>query len=315
MFVSTEYDPHVDFLINKMRTQGRPFLRFNTENFPTNATINLLISNQSSSGNIKLSSNKKYLHEEITSVWYRRPSRPKLPASYDLATQQFVEGETIDVLNGLWELIEATWVNHPKHNKQANNKVRQLLQASALGLKIPDSIITNDSQEALDFFENHQNGTIIKPLSHPMLGERLDTRVFYTQEVLPSHKPNFSQITNSPVFLQEKIAKKIELRTTVVGNNVFTAAIDSQSKPKTQIDWRRDGANLPHATYQLPNDIASKCLELTRHFNLNFSAIDLVLTPKDEFVFLEINPNGQWAWIEEMTGLPISQAMINLLTS
>jgi hypothetical protein len=29
---------------------------------------------------------------------------------------------------------------------------------------------------------------------------------------------------------------------------------------------------------------------------------------------LEINPNGQWAWIEELTGLPIAAALIKILT-
>lgn len=100
-----------------------------------------------------------------------------------------------------------------------------------------------------------------------------------------------------------------------MGNDIFTAAIDSQSLNHTKIDWRRDGINLPHTIYRLPDEVANKCLELTHQFKLNFGAIDMIVTPDNEYVFLEINPNGQWAWIEEMTGLPIAQAMITLLTS
>lgn len=315
LFVSTEYDPHVDFLIHKMRSLNKPFARFNAEDFPTKSTINLYLSNKQVSTQMQIPRNQEYLRDDITSVWYRRPGRPKLPADYDLSTQQFISGESKDTLAGLWELLDVTWVNHPDHNRHANNKIRQLLVASQLGLKIPDTIITNNPEQALEFFHTHSNGTIIKPLSQPMLGERIDTKVFYTSEVLPEHTNNFNQIKNSPVFLQEKILKKVELRTTVVGNDIFTAAIDSQSLAHTQIDWRRDGINLPHTIYRLPDEVASKCLELTHQFKLNFGAIDMIVTPDNDYVFLEINPNGQWAWIEEMTGLPLAQAMITLLTS
>jgi glutathione synthase/RimK-type ligase-like ATP-grasp enzyme len=106
----------------------------------------------------------------------------------------------------------------------------------------------------------------------------------------------------------------VEIRATIVGNRVFAAEIHSQNSPKTRDDWRRyDFDNTPHLPHQLPLDMEQKCVDLVRHLNLNFGAIDLILTPQGEYVFLEINPNGQWGWIEELTGLPICAAIVDLL--
>ena len=106
---------------------------------------------------------------------------------------------------------------------------------------------------------------------------------------------------------------KVELRITVVGKNVFAAEIHSQQKEATRHDWRRDALALEHRNHPLPDDIKLKCIQLAKTFGLEFGAIDMILTPDGRYVFLEINPNGQWAWIEETTGLPISEALIELL--
>lgn len=80
-----------------------------------------------------------------------------------------------------------------------------------------------------------------------------------------------------------------------------------------QTDWRKSITPLKHSTIQLPSDISSKCLKLCRMLNLNFAAIDFILDNNDDFVFLEVNPNGQWAWIEKQVNHPISDSISNLL--
>ncbi|MCA1693463.1 MAG: hypothetical protein LC749_01330 [Actinobacteria bacterium] len=105
-----------------------------------------------------------------------------------------------------------------------------------------------------------------------------------------------------------------ELRVTVVGDQVFACRIESQVTESTRIDWRRyDLENTPHVAHRLDPDIERRCVVLTRHFGLEFSAIDLIVTADGETVLLELNPNGQWAWIEELTGLPISAAIADVL--
>ncbi|WP_345005774.1 hypothetical protein [Snuella lapsa] len=113
-------------------------------------------------------------------------------------------------------------------------------------------------------------------------------------------------------IFQNEISKEYELRVTVVNGKIFAAKIDSQSNDNTKLDWRK--GRLKFSRYRLPQHIEEMCLRITSKLNLNFGAIDLIKT-KNNYVFLEINPNGQWVWIENDTGLNISDEIINFLTN
>lgn len=102
------------------------------------------------------------------------------------------------------------------------------------------------------------------------------------------------------------------MRITVVSNKVFSAKVDSQKLDKTKTDWRKE--KIPFEKYLLPNDIEKKCVELLQKLNLSFGAIDMIRNSNGKYVFLEINPNGQWAWLDMETDLNISDEIINYLT-
>ena len=99
----------------------------------------------------------------------------------------------------------------------------------------------------------------------------------------------------------------------MVENQIFCAAIHSQDSEQTSTDWRRSPNELNYSVFNLPDDVKSMCLKVVHNLGLTFGAIDMVLTPDDEYVFLEINPNGQWGWIERETGLPIREAIADTL--
>ena len=118
----------------------------------------------------------------------------------------------------------------------------------------------------------------------------------------------------APCLFQEYIPKRIEIRVTVLKDKIFPIAIFSQSSEKTSIDWRRyDLENTPHMPYDLPKDIENKCFKLMKESKLIFGAIDLILTPTGKYIFLDINPNGQWLWLEKLTGVPITSSLVKLL--
>jgi glutathione synthase/RimK-type ligase-like ATP-grasp enzyme len=114
-----------------------------------------------------------------------------------------------------------------------------------------------------------------------------------------------------PCIFQENIEKRKEYRVTVVGDEVFSASVDSQSNEMTQIDWRRK--KLKFRANILPKEIENLCIKLLMELGISFGALDLIETTKGDFYFLEINPNGQWAWIEIDTGLKISDSIIKFL--
>ena len=100
-------------------------------------------------------------------------------------------------------------------------------------------------------------------------------------------------------------------------DRVYTAAIDSQRSGRARHDWRRDGIGLiedwvPH---QLPAELEKRLLSFMRYFGLNYGAVDFILTPDGRYVFLEVNPVGEFFWLERNPGLPISAAIADLLVS
>ena len=118
----------------------------------------------------------------------------------------------------------------------------------------------------------------------------------------------------APHLFQKYIDKAYEVRVTVINSQCFAVRIDSQANAKTKIDWRNyDLEHTPHSALVLPAEIEQRILNYVRSYGLTFSALDFIVTPTDDWVFLENNPNGQWLWLEELTGLPMTEALISAL--
>lgn len=314
LIISTKYDPHVDFLIPKLTERRIPFLRFNTEDFPLRSKLTVLFDeNGGHRESLSLPNSQDTVGEDIISVWYQRPAPSEHPEEFPLAVRMFAEEETRDMVRGLWELLDCLWVNHPDRIRRANMKIHQLKVAGQLGLEIPRTIVTNNPEEATKFIGTFHGPIVVKPLSRGYIDDSDQPGAIYTNLVEPENLKQIHQIQYAPSLFQEYVPKDVELRITVVGNEIFAAEIHSQQNKETRHDWRRDALTLEHREHPLPDDIKLKCIQLTKAFDLEFGAIDMILTPDGRYIFLEINPNGQWAWIEELTGLPISEALIRLL--
>ena len=117
----------------------------------------------------------------------------------------------------------------------------------------------------------------------------------------------------APVIYQRHLEKLWDIRVTIVGESIYAAAIHSQETASARVDWRRADVELEHKKHVLPDDIAKACRRLMKVLNLRFGAIDFVLTPDGQYVFLEINPNGQWLWIEDKLGYPITNRIAKWL--
>jgi glutathione synthase/RimK-type ligase-like ATP-grasp enzyme len=138
--------------------------------------------------------------------------------------------------------------------------------------------------------------------------------VFFTQRIKTGKLAGMPDETFSQTvsYLQNYIEKAYELRITVVGKKVFACKIDSQplDDNKGKIDWRQGYEHgLKHEVYDLPQAISERCVLFLQQFGLHFGCFDFIVTPASDFVFLECNPNGQWLWIEDATGLEISKAI------
>lgn len=319
LIVTNKADPHVDVVLDVLEKRGKKAIRFNTEDFPQSISCNWKTDLDKIDGVLSFSANRQVKLSEITSCWYRRPDPPTIDSKITQPeVRKFAKDESETFLKSLWVyLSDRFWIGYPPKLRQAESKIFNLKIASKLGLYIPKTLVTNNPKEAKSFFDSCQGNIINKVLGRGQVEYQKDYFTVYTHRVTSQDLSNLEEIRYTPCLFQEYVPKQVEIRVTVVGDKAFSCEIHSQENKRTIDDWRHYNfdnlGDVKHLVHKLPLEIQGKCLKMTEHFGLNFATFDFVLTPDEKYVFLEMNPNGQWLWIEDLTGLPISQAVADLL--
>lgn len=311
-------DPNIPRVSEHLNILGRRLFRFNTEEFPSKTSIALMMRDGVADAELINSDGETLAIRNVLSCWYRQPGIPGRDSAESY--REFVTAESRAALWSLTTLFrkQFRWINDPlwANRLLEDNKLHQLALAKMAGLRTPATLITNKPDEALQFCENRGGRVALKLLCGNFfsVAGNPDT-VVYTQLVPASRiKESAHRIAGCPIQIQEYIPKKLELRITVVGVEIFVCKIYSQDSPRTTVDWRRyDFEKVRHEPAKLPSSLNASILRFMSLANLRFGAIDMIQTPDDEYVFLEVNPSGQWAWIEDLTGLPISKSLAKLL--
>ena len=224
--------------------------------------------------------------------------------------------ESWAALEGLWRTVNARWVNHPDANRAASSRSRQQLRRAArFGFSVPRTVVTNDAGILRQFGDEVGGDLVCKPVDEGRLNFRQGERLFFTTTFVLRKSDDLADLGPEPYLFQELVRKKCDVRVTVIGDEVFATRIESQRTRTGRVDWRASGTDAGHRVEPLPVCMAEKCLALTRSYGLAFGAIDLARVDDGLYTFFEINPNGQWAWIEQLTGQPLRQAMAGLLTA
>jgi len=211
-------------------------------------------------------------------------------------------------------LKDVKWLNYYRKNHKAENKYFQLKLAEDIGFKIPDYILSNNRLEILEFGRKHDK-IVLKLLNQEFYKIANRQYVGFYVNIIPYEKLlDFSEEEENPIFLQKYIEKDYEVRYTVVGDEHLVCKIDSQKSDIARTDWRRyDLANTPHSIIIPPDEIKNKVQLLMKEFDLIFGALDFIVTKDGTWYFLEINPSGQYLWIEDLTGLKITDSIKNKL--
>jgi glutathione synthase/RimK-type ligase-like ATP-grasp enzyme len=257
--------------------------------------------------------------DAIGAVYHRHMRAGRPVAVSDRRARAFAELEGEAVLLQLCSQLGAPFVPAPWATIRAGQaKLMQLSLAARLGFEIPPSIVTTDPAALLDFVREHGGRCITKHVSHQSTRDsRLDDDMMrFTEPVTRRDLAALRSVRLAPVYAQAYVPKRVELRVTVVGERVFAAEIDSQAAARTRHDYRRmDQTGAAYRVHALPDVVATRCVAVARALDLRYGALDLVLTPDGRYVFLEINPAGEFHWIERLTGLPITAAIADLLTT
>ena len=309
LLVTNHRDITIDYVVTELRRRHKAFFRLNTENLSTaRCTMSAFPRNAWS-----LSFEGELLHgPDVKAAYFRRPAVPNCDASIiNNGEREYAEAEWSAFLKSLYTRLEGLWLNAPIDIFTAEDKPRQLMLASEIGFNVPKTAITNDIASVREVVE--AGLTIGKPLSQALINGDPE-RVIFTTPLKSLCDRDKEAIALAPFIAQTEIKKLYDVRVTVVGPQIFATAIMSQEQEETTVDWRQGSRpDLKHERIDLPHEVEEKCFALMKRLNLRYGAIDLVCDQKGKLWFLEINPNGQWAWIENLTRYPIAAAIVDEL--
>lgn len=311
--VTNKEDVTSDMVVNELNNSSDEYYRFNTEDICAGVDISFNFT----TGKVSLfdtCANRRIDLSKVKSVYFRRPKLPSAPADLQHSDQQFVLNEISQALEGVYKYLgEKYWVSNVFAIRQAENKIHQQLIAHKFGFTTPKSIITNRIEDALEFLKAN-NQCVVKPIRTGFVSDKENPQVIFTSSITIDDVAILGRIQECPTYLQENIPKISDIRVTVIGSTVFSAKIHSQEFDETKTDWRKgENVNLKHEPINLGPKMNEACVNMTRFLDLQFGALDFILDDKGRYVFLEINPNGQWGWIQHRLNYNISGTIAKLL--
>lgn len=310
---------NIDIVRSEIRKHGYQSLRLNCDQFPfeiklTHRLNRLIFDQQICIGNTTLST------EDIAAVWLRKNALPHIPLSSDneqkfqYYNQCVQESDTAKnlILNSL-ETVP--WIDPIYSIQKAENKGLQLQLALQAGLMIPDTLVTNSPEQVLDFYHAHNKNIVTKMLTPLSVSMGRPHNFVYTSRVQKKHLENLDGLQYSPMVFQNEVAKSFELRVAYVDGRCFTGKIDvTQCDVKTQVDWRQAQENdCQWQNFEIDNTISQSIDTLMRMLGLSFGAIDFIVTPDNEYYFLEVNPCGEWGMLQKYLDLPIGEHIARAL--
>jgi glutathione synthase/RimK-type ligase-like ATP-grasp enzyme len=314
VILTQEMDPHADQMVLTLQKRGVNPIRFHTKDFPLKTRFTIK-TGQGSKSSISISTDDwSFSRDGIHSIWNRRPDAPGLDPQLSDEEKRMAFAECNASLLNFYRISNCFWINHPDKNRVASSKTLQLEAARTLGFRIPDTLLTNDPAEVRNFFDAHR-GNIVFKLQRATIWSDERALAIYTSKVGKAQMEKLDLLRHAPGLFQEYIPKRVELRITIIGNKVFAVALHSQEVSKGSVDWRKATRDIRHEKFKLPSLIEKRLLRLTRNFGLQYAAIDMIVTPENEFIFLELNPNGQFGWIEDAVGYPLYETLADLLIS
>lgn len=303
-------DVTADLVITELNRRGTcEVVRVNPGDFPHDVTMTASLDVERGQWGGRLVTPSRTIElAEVAAVYWRRPTPHKFPGLDD-QDAEFAKVQARGGFGGvLASLPSCRYVNHPHRNWAAEYKPRQLAVAAELGFTVPPTLITSDPDAARAFARRH-SPVIYKPLRVTALVRDGRAQAMWTQRVEPEDLDETVAGT-AHMFQAEVVGKVADLRVTVVGDQVFCVRIESSDG---RLDWRSDYDTLRYEVVDLPRAWITKLKKYLRRFGLSFGCFDFGVSDDGTPYFLECNPNGQWAWMQPPTGLPMTEAFADAL--
>ncbi|HZN70455.1 MAG TPA: ATP-dependent carboxylate-amine ligase [Micromonosporaceae bacterium] len=314
LILTQEFDSTVDPVVVSLRERGSNVVRVDLSYFPQTLTFT---SSDFDDERLRMRHGDRDIDlESLTGVWYRRPTAFVFDSAMGEAEQQFARTESVHGVGGILRGTDCLWVNRPDLDAVAELKPFQLRIAKRLGFRVPRTLMTNDPQEVTALLDRADGPFVYKAFTGGVVHYPGGfPNGLFTVVVGDELREHIDRVRHTICIFQEYIEKAYEVRLTVIGNTFFPVVVDSQSMSSTRVDWRGEDM-MPYGDYRpLPEQVVKQVEAMLSELGLAYAAVDLIVTPDGEYVFLELNPGGQFMWIQHDIGLDMSGCMAELLMS
>ncbi|GIG91313.1 MvdC/MvdD family ATP grasp protein [Plantactinospora endophytica] len=312
LILTQDFDPTVDPVVQALGAKGADVVRVDVSYFPRKMTFT---ASDFDGDRRRLRHRDRDIDlDRLSGVWYRRPTAFDFGAEMGQAEKQFARNEALHGVGGLLRATDCLWVNRPDIDATAELKPYQLTLAKKLGLRVPRTLITNDPQEVAELLARAERPIVYKAFSGGVVHyPGAFPSGLLTTVVGDELREHLGRVQHTMCMFQEYVEKAYEVRLTVIGNTYFPVCITSQDLDTTRVDWRGENM-LPYGDYRpLPDEVIKKVQALLAELDLVYAAVDFIVTPDGEYVFLEVNPAGQFMWMYHDLGIPFSDSLADLL--
>jgi ATP-grasp ribosomal peptide maturase len=311
LVIAEPNDAEAERVAEELAAFGATVCWLDTAEFPSR--IKLLATLGATEPGWLITESQKINLARVRSVYRRYPAVFRLDDEMSPPERRFALMEAVQGVGGVLTALECKWVNHPSRVADASYKPVQLCIARKCGLLTPRTLVTNVGSAARKFVRELGGRAIYKPMSPGVVAEMGRVRVLNATLISPDVIDDDAVSRTAHTF-QQWIDKSFDARVTVVGERCFAVAINAATEA-ARTDWRADYDALTYRVVDVPDHVKAGIHRYLARFGLLFAAFDFSVAQDGTWWFLEANPNGLWAWLEERTGLAIGTAIAETLIS
>jgi hypothetical protein len=300
LLLGSRSDISLDLLVLSLLNVGLSYVRINIEDMPSwRCELDPIARSLTV---VQPETQDRVSFDGLSWIYNRRAAtRLRRPRSGESRVDSFLSEQWVHFERCLSVLPRCQWCNPYAGTLRAENKAVQLAEAHDLGLRVPRTRIGNDRA---GIFEADRQA-VLKGLG-PVEVLFEDGDLVGAAEIVPISSESLVGLREAPAIVQELIEPKTDLRVTVVGEDVLAISIRTEAGC-IDGNWKICEGRLRYEVHELPDEIVVKVGRLLDRFDLRYAALDFALVD-DCYWFLEINPDGEWSWVEFGAGLKISEA-------
>jgi hypothetical protein len=306
LVVSHPEDAHAGPVIDEVRRQGAACTLLDLASVPRQARLSFSAGRRTNGAAFTGLDGQRLEAAEIGSVWWRRPRPYVLDEALSPAHAGYATVQVHAALSGIWASLHAEWMNEPWADERASHKPAQLAAAEAAGLEVPPTLISCVPEDARAFLLEMGDRPVIQKPLRPTEASWRPTRF-----VTPADLDRLDDLRLAPAILQAYVPGT-DVRVTAVAGRLFATAIDARETGSPQ-DFRPVYAQSRVSACRLPAEVERGVQALLVALGLSYAAIDFRRTDDGRYLFLEANPAGQWLFLEDRTGQPITRAVADAL--